>query len=84
MGISVQSAEEHAIVLGDVAVHPAQISNPDVTYAFDIDPEEAAITRRLLFERLEGSKASLCSHFPRGGFGRVVGEGGSPYWMPAA
>jgi hypothetical protein len=65
------------------AVHPAQISNPEIAYAFDVDPHEATETRRSLFARLRRTEcAVVCSHYPRGGIGRLVGDGESTYWEP--
>jgi glyoxylase-like metal-dependent hydrolase (beta-lactamase superfamily II) len=67
MSVIVSSDDEQAIVLADVAVHPAQISNRHLAYAFDVRPEQAAETRRRLFDRLRGTNcAVLCSHYPRG------------------
>ena len=83
MSVIVSSDDEQAVVLADVAVHPAQISNPDVTYAFDVHPDQASETRRGLFDRLRATNfVVLCSHYPRGGIGRLVDADGSLSWEP--
>ena len=83
MSVLIDSGGQRAIVLADVAVHPAQISNPEIAYAFDVDPHEATETRRSFFARLRRTEcAVLCSHYPRGGIGRLVGDGESMYWEP--
>jgi glyoxylase-like metal-dependent hydrolase (beta-lactamase superfamily II) len=63
--MSVRLGDE-AIVLGDVAVHPALLDHPEWRYVSDIDSERSAQTRRELLPELEG-KVVLCGHFPDGG-----------------
>jgi glyoxylase-like metal-dependent hydrolase (beta-lactamase superfamily II) len=49
--------DDHVVILGDVAVHPAQIADPSLAYALEHDPGQAAVTRRAVLERLADNRA---------------------------
>jgi len=68
--MSVQIGDE-LVVLGDVAVHPAQLARPDLVYVFDADPERSATTRGHVLSAY-GDRVLACGHFPGSGFGRIV------------
>jgi glyoxylase-like metal-dependent hydrolase (beta-lactamase superfamily II) len=74
------------MILGDVAVHPAQVVQPGLVYAGgDVDAQRAAGTRRSVLE--EACREGVVvggGHFPGTGFGRVVGRAGALAWQPAA
>ena len=57
------------VILGDVAVHPAQLADPDLAYVWDHDAERSARTRREVLSAY-GDGILAAGHFP-GGFGRV-------------
>lgn len=68
---------ESTLVLGDVAVHPAQLATPSLRYVHDHDPELAGRTRLELLERLAADETVVApGHFPSP-FGRVrrAGDG---------
>jgi glyoxylase-like metal-dependent hydrolase (beta-lactamase superfamily II) len=65
------------IVLGDVAVHPAQLARPALIYVFDGDPALCAETREHVLAAY-GDLMLACGHYPAAGFGRV--ENG--VWSP--
>jgi glyoxylase-like metal-dependent hydrolase (beta-lactamase superfamily II) len=69
----IASAGERALILGDVANHPAQVEELDWSPIFDIDAAAATITRRRVMERLEesGDLVAAC-HFPHPGLGHLV------------
>lgn len=69
----IASAGERAVILGDVAHHPAQVEESGWSPSFDGDGELAAATRRRMMDRLEadGCLVAAC-HFPAPGLGRVV------------
>lgn len=78
----IRSGPDEAVILGDVAVHPAQLDNPSWAYTFDVDPEAAADARGSVVEALrEGDQLIACGHYPGGGIGRLTGSttGG---WQP--
>ncbi|MDQ3866365.1 MAG: MBL fold metallo-hydrolase [Actinomycetota bacterium] len=74
MSVLVRSPRRQLCILGDVAVHPLQVKEPDLVYAYDEDGDKAtASRRRLLGEIAAGDAVVAAGHFPtRGGFGRVV------------
>jgi hypothetical protein len=58
------------VVLGDVAVHPAQLARPDLVYVSD-DLERSARTREHVLSAY-GNRILACGHFPGSGFGRMA------------
>ena len=69
----VSSGGERALILGDVANHPAQVEEIGWSPIFDGDAEAAANTRRGVMERLEeGGDLVAAGHFPHPGFGHIV------------
>jgi glyoxylase-like metal-dependent hydrolase (beta-lactamase superfamily II) len=62
---------EELVVLGDVAVHPAQLVRPDLVYVSDADAERSASTREHV-RSVYGDRILVCGHFPGSGFGRIV------------
>jgi glyoxylase-like metal-dependent hydrolase (beta-lactamase superfamily II) len=82
VSLFVASGGERAVILGDILLHPAQVSEPDWTAMYDMDGEKARATRRRLLDRIEaeGLKVAVC-HFPGPGFGQVVRLEGRRYWQ---
>jgi glyoxylase-like metal-dependent hydrolase (beta-lactamase superfamily II) len=64
------------LVLGDVVVHEAQVTDPDLVYVSDHDAALAAATRRCILGELadEGTEV-IVSHFPGKGRFERVGKG---------
>jgi glyoxylase-like metal-dependent hydrolase (beta-lactamase superfamily II) len=64
------------VVLGDVVVHPLQVSNPDVVYVSDHDAMLAAATRRRVLGALadEGARV-IAGHFRGAGRFERAGKG---------
>jgi glyoxylase-like metal-dependent hydrolase (beta-lactamase superfamily II) len=78
--IRIESRGSKAIILGDVAVHPALLDRPEWTYLFDVDPEATVATRRRVLEDIDGEDVIVaCGHYP-GGIGRVRREGSQTVW----
>ncbi len=68
-----ESQGERAMLIGDVAHHPAQVQEVEWGPRFDMDSAVAAATRRRIMERLEADDPLvIAGHFPAPGFGRVV------------
>ena len=59
------------VLLGDVAVHPAQLARPGLAYAFDDDPARSTSTREAVLAAY-GDRILACGHFPGTGFGRLA------------
>lgn len=76
----ISSAGESAVILGDVAHTPVQVTT-NWSGVFDVDPEQAARTRERLMDRLADEGQTIAAgHFPFPGFGRVVRIDGRRYW----
>ncbi|MHB8683334.1 MAG: MBL fold metallo-hydrolase [Dehalococcoidia bacterium] len=76
----ISSAGESAVILGDVAHTPVQVTE-GWSGIFDIDPVMAAKTRDALMRRIADEQhLLLAGHFPFPGFGRVVQIDGRRYW----
>jgi glyoxylase-like metal-dependent hydrolase (beta-lactamase superfamily II) len=82
MVLHIASQGEHAIVIGDAAIHPAQVTELDWGVIFETDQPMAATSRHLLFSRAEHDDATLVAcHFPGKGFGKLVRVEGRRYWQ---
>ncbi len=82
MSVLISSGGQKALILGDVLVHPAQVSEPDWEFAFDMDPESAVATRRRVLGRMEmESITAVQCHMPSPGFGLIVRSGERRYWQ---
>ena len=82
MSLRISSGGQQAVILGDVAIHPAQVTEHDWHFAFELDQPLANQTRREFFDRLamEGTTVAAC-HFPGTGFGKIVRVEGRRYWQ---
>jgi glyoxylase-like metal-dependent hydrolase (beta-lactamase superfamily II) len=83
MVLTISSRGQKAMILGDVLGHPAQVSEPELLFMFDMDQEQAVATRKKLLGRLEmdAMTAAQC-HLPPPGFGLVVRTEGRRHWQP--
>ncbi|MDE3095028.1 MAG: MBL fold metallo-hydrolase [Chloroflexota bacterium] len=76
----ISSAGESAVILGDVAHTPVQVTE-GWSGIFDVDPVMAAETRDALMRRIADEQHLLVAgHFPFPGFGRIVQIDGRRYW----
>lgn len=65
MVVSVSSAEEQLLYIGDTAVHPLHLEHPDWTPIYDILPPEAAASKRRIFDQAAAEKTLVIGqHFP--------------------
>ena len=80
MSLAIVSAGERAFIMGDVFHGPAQVTEPDWVFHYDVDPDLAVQTRRRMLDRVEAENAAMaiCHH---SGFGRVVRVEGRRYWQ---
>ena len=81
LSVRIGRGRDRATLLGDVAVHPMQISVPEISYAFDTDASRATATREEFIATLHDGELALCNHYPGGGLGRIV-HGDEPRWEP--
>jgi glyoxylase-like metal-dependent hydrolase (beta-lactamase superfamily II) len=76
----VRSGDYAALLWGDVANHPAQVSEPSWSSIGDLSPEQAQRTRQELVHRVETEQMWLApAHFPEP-FGLVVRDDAERYW----
>ncbi|MBI5284727.1 MAG: MBL fold metallo-hydrolase [Chloroflexi bacterium] len=81
----IASAGESAVILGDVAHTPMQVTETGWSPVFDFNPVQSAESREKLMDRLEKEQPLLAAgHFPHPGFGRVVRVDGKRYWRGLA
>jgi glyoxylase-like metal-dependent hydrolase (beta-lactamase superfamily II) len=82
--VLIDSAGERALLVGDVWLHPAQVTDPALKCSFDMEPDVARETRAALAARIsdEGLMMGAC-HFPEP-FGELVRLEGRHHWMPVA
>lgn len=82
MSLAIVSGGQHAIIMGDVAGNPAQITELEWCHIFEMDPAQTAQTRRQLFDRLEEQDSILVTcHYPPPGYGKLVRVEGRRYWQ---
>jgi glyoxylase-like metal-dependent hydrolase (beta-lactamase superfamily II) len=85
LAVRLTSGTNEAVLLADVAVHPALLDKPDWVYVSDLDPDTAAATRRsLLPELVDRDVVVACGHYPGSGIGRVVTRDGLAVWEELA
>ena len=83
MTARIESERERALLVGDALLHPAQVTEPEWSSMFDMDPDQDRQTRRQLLDELESQDLLFAaSHFPYPGFGRIVSHAGRRYWQP--
>lgn len=61
-----------AVMTGDMVHSPLQARYPEISVKFDLDPAQAAATRRSVFERYCDTETLCCTtHFPSPSAGRI-------------
>src|SRR2546425_3984349 len=82
MSLAIVSGGQRALIMGDVAIHPAQVTETDWSALFDMDQQLAAQVRRQVLDRIEAEHTTLVAcHFPEPGFGHLVRVEGRRYWQ---
>ena len=75
--VAIVSGEERAMIIGDMAHHPVQLTETAWSIVYDLNPQMAAETRARIVERMEREQAAVIGgHFPPPGIGRLGGVGG--------
>ncbi|MCG3776063.1 MAG: N-acyl homoserine lactonase AiiA [Nitrospira sp.] len=81
--VLVQSRDQAALLIGDAAHHPAELTEPDWSPVADIDPSLSARSRRAIVDEARKRNAHIGgSHFPEGApfFGRIQEIEGRMIW----
>ncbi len=82
MSLSIASAGERAMIIGDVVTNPAQVTETEWVFAFDMEPDQAVLTRKQVIDRAEADDALVIAcHFPHPGHGRLIRLEGRRYWQ---
>jgi glyoxylase-like metal-dependent hydrolase (beta-lactamase superfamily II) len=82
MSLAIVSGGQRALIMGDVAIHPAQVTETEWAVIFEMDQVLAAQIRRQVFDRIEAEHATLVAcHFPAPGFGHLVRVQGRRSWQ---
>jgi glyoxylase-like metal-dependent hydrolase (beta-lactamase superfamily II) len=85
VGLLLESAGERAVVIGDAAVHPALLDEPDRRYVSDHDHHLSAASRRALVAELADTDTVVAaSHFPATAIGQIVRRDERVIWEPVA
>jgi glyoxylase-like metal-dependent hydrolase (beta-lactamase superfamily II) len=85
MSVMVESEGEAMLVAGDALTHAyVSFERPEWRFAFDMDAEQAAATRRRLLDRVATEGVALSAyHLPFPGVGHAVRDGEAWRFLPA-
>ncbi|BAM92519.1 putative metallo-beta-lactamase superfamily protein [Bradyrhizobium oligotrophicum S58] len=76
VAMAVGKGRDDAVFSGDLMHSPLQLSFPELSPKFDVDPVQAAVTRRAFLERYCDTATLCCTaHFPSPSVGRIRRNG---------
>jgi glyoxylase-like metal-dependent hydrolase (beta-lactamase superfamily II) len=79
----ISSGKERLFCIFDMAHHPIQFLRPSWTVPLDLQPEQAATTRKqFLSEKLTSDTLVFACHFPFPGLGRLIKRDDGWLWQP--
>ena len=84
VALSITSDGEQLLHISDVVLHPLHLEHPDWVPVFDILPEEAAASKRRIFDRAAEQQALVFAHHfpPFPNLGHVRKHGAGWQWQP--
>jgi glyoxylase-like metal-dependent hydrolase (beta-lactamase superfamily II) len=84
MVVSVSCGDERLLYIGDTVLYPLHLEQPDWIPIYDIIPEQAAASKRRIFDRAAEKRALVVGqHFPPfPSLGYVVKKGEGWQWQP--
>ena len=84
--VSVSSAGERLLYIGDTVLYPLHLENPDWLPIYDILPDEAELSKQRIFDLAAEEQCWVIGqHFPPfPSLGHVVKQGEGWEWQPAA
>ena len=69
--------KDDAVFVGDIMHSPIQLQHPELSPRFDVDPVQAAVTRKNFLERYCDTDTLCCTaHFPSPSTGKIRRKGG--------
>lgn len=86
IAISIASAGDRLLHVSDAALHPLHLVHPAWAPAFDLSPEQAAASKRHIFDRAAAERALVFGHHlpPFPSLGYVSSEAQGWRWHPYA
>jgi glyoxylase-like metal-dependent hydrolase (beta-lactamase superfamily II) len=83
-GFEIGSGTNALVIWGDVSHAPeVQMTLPDLTVIFDVDPDQAIASRRFIFERAASEDIMIAGmHIPFPGFTRIARSGDAYVSLP--
>jgi glyoxylase-like metal-dependent hydrolase (beta-lactamase superfamily II) len=84
MALSITSGIHRLLHVSDAVLYPWHLEHPDWVPVFDLLPEEAAITKRRLFDEAAAAETLVFAHHfpPFPALGRVETRGSGWQWLP--
>ena len=84
IALSISSNDEQLLHISDTVLYPLHLEHPDWTPIYDIIPEEAAASKRKIFDRAAEEKALVFAHHfpPFPNLGHIVKKEESWQWKP--
>ncbi len=82
--LSISSEGQQLLHIVDTVLYPLHLEHPEWSARFDLVPEQAAITKRRIFDRAAEQKALVFAHHfpPFPNLGHVVKHGEGWQWQP--
>ncbi|MGJ4993845.1 MBL fold metallo-hydrolase [Bradyrhizobium sp. HKCCYLS3077] len=76
IAVAVGKGQDDAVFAGDLIHTPLQLAYPELSPKFDVDPAQAAGTRRAFLDRYCDTPTLCCTaHFPSPSVGRITRKG---------
>ncbi|MGJ4892874.1 MBL fold metallo-hydrolase [Bradyrhizobium sp. HKCCYLRH3099] len=76
IAVAVGKGQDDAVFAGDLIHTPLQFAYPELSPKFDVDPAQAAVTRRAFLDRYCDTPTLCCTaHFPSPSVGRITRKG---------
>ncbi len=83
MALGISSGGEHLLCVSDTVLSPIHLEQPDWRPVFDFKPEQAAATKRKIFDKAAAEKSMVYAfHFPFPSLGYVIKKGEGWQWQP--
>ena len=85
VALSITSDGEQLLLISDLVLHPLHLEHPEWVPVFDMLPEEAAASKRRIFDRAAEQHALVFAHHfpPFPNLGRVRNHGAGWQWQPS-
>lgn len=83
MALDISSGDKHLLCVSDTVLSPIHLEQPDWRPVFDFDHEQAAATKRKIFNHAAAGKNIVYAfHFPFPSLGYVIKKGEAWKWKP--